>query len=271
MPDLKRVGQAPLVVACAHKRKSSLALGSIVKPFGGCRGCRPRVRLAATATRHQAALKQAQHGALLTWQARDRGSIRGGCDDRKGTLEVTGDDLGMNVALPANGRGIVEPARDPFDGTAHIGLRLGLVRKWSNVTKRHGRKHSAGPGAKILGGHVRSRDLAEIVVHIGRVDRATNARLTNMLKEMLPGQVLDFPHNAGDAPIFDAQPPGFAAFALKVKAQFRTINVKMRGAKGGQTVGAILLGILTVADTYQGFVEKTDDRGQHLLSRRSAL
>src|SRR5262245_11753079 len=45
----------------------------------------------------------------------------------------------------------------------------------------------------------------------------------------------------------------------------------MRGAKGGQTVGAILLGILTVADTYQGFVEKADYRGQHLLSRRSAF
>src|SRR5215468_605176 len=149
----------------------------------------------------------------------------------------------MNVALPTDGRGIVEAACDSFDGPAHVGLCLGLVRKWSNGTERDGRKHSAGPGAKILGGHIRAGDLAQIVVHVGGVDRATDAPFINMLKQMLPGKIVDFPDNAGDAPILDAQSPGFAAFALKVKAQLRTVNVKMRGAKGSQTIGAVLLGI----------------------------
>src|SRR5262249_9615423 len=45
----------------------------------------------------------------------------------------------------------------------------------------------------------------------------------------------------------------------------------MRGAKGSQTIGAILLGILTISDTYQGFIEEAHHRGQHLFSRRSAF
>src|SRR6478672_9051743 len=91
-----------------------------------------------------------------------------------------------------------------------------LVRKWTNGTKGHRRKHRA-PDAEILGGHIRTRDLTQRVVHVRRTDRATDAPLIDMLNEILLGKILDCPHDAGNAAVLHATPPGFTAFALEMK------------------------------------------------------
>src|SRR4029450_13795973 len=119
----------------------------------------------------------------------------------------------------------------------------------SNGAKGHGRKHRPRPGAEILGGHVRTTNLAQIGIHIRGVDGATNTFLVYMLKEMLPGKILDCPHDAGDAAVFYPQPPGFPALALEVKAQLRTLHVEVGGAKRRQTVSPVLFRIFSVADT----------------------
>jgi hypothetical protein len=87
-----------------------------------------------------------------------------------------------------------------------------LVRKWTNGTKGHRRKHRA-PDAEILGGHIRTRDLTQRVVL-----RATDAPLIDMLNEILLGKILHCPHDAGNAAVLHATPPGFTAFALEMKA-----------------------------------------------------
>jgi hypothetical protein len=52
-----------------------------------------------------------------------------------------------------------------------------------------------------------------------------------VLEEVLPGKILDCPHDAGDAAVFHSQPPGFPAFALEVKAQFRALDVEVGGVE----------------------------------------
>jgi len=123
----------------------------------------------------------------------------------------------MNVALSTDGGRVAEATGDGLKGAAQIGFCLGLVPERSNGAKSHGRKHRARPGAKILGGPVRTSNFAQISVQVRGVDGATKACLVDVLEEVLPGKILDCPHDAGDAAVFHSQPPGFPAFALEVK------------------------------------------------------
>jgi len=72
------------------------------------------------------------------------------------------DNFGMNVALSTDGGRVAEATGDGLKGAAQIGFCLGLVPERSNGAKSHGRKHRARPGAKILGGPVRTSNFAQI-------------------------------------------------------------------------------------------------------------
>ena len=59
----------------------------------------------------------------------------------------------------------------------------------SNSRKRQRGQDGPGPGAEVLGGELLAGDLAEVVVHVGRVDRVGLAVVVDVLEEFLAGQV----------------------------------------------------------------------------------
>lgn len=62
----------------------------------------------------------------------------------------------MNVAFPADGRGIAEARGNRFNGFAQVALGGGLRIESLEFIERHGGQHRAGPCAEILGGDVLS-------------------------------------------------------------------------------------------------------------------
>ena len=55
------------------------------------------------------------------------------------------------------------------------------------------------------------------------------------------------------------------AFAAELKRDGGAADVDMTAAQRGQPIGAVVLGVLSVADADQGGIQQRDDRGHHFV------
>ena len=87
------------------------------------------------------------------------------------------EDRGMDVACPADRRRVAEPLGDELDRADDVALRLGLATRTPRArASALRREHRAGPRAEVLGRELLARDLAQVLVDVGRVDRARRRR-----------------------------------------------------------------------------------------------
>jgi hypothetical protein len=184
--------------------------------------------------------------------------------------EVTGDDFRVHIAFAADGGCIAEPHRNGLDRTPHIHLCLGLIGGRLDGTESHCRQHRPCPGAEILGRDVRAGDVPQIIVDIGRADRSHDLIVVDILKEVLPGEILDRADDAGDAPIPHAQAPSLPALTVEVETQLGALHLQVTRAQGGEAIAGVVLCVFAVADADQRLVEEAHNRGQDLLARGSS-
>ena len=112
-------------------------------------------------TSRQPRMEQAEHsrlfglklgqvtGKLMLGLAFERGE--------HGPIEIGINDLGMDIALPADGRRVPQSLGDALDGTDHVLLGLGRRVKRLELAEGQGGEDGAGPGPEVLGGEVLSQ------------------------------------------------------------------------------------------------------------------
>ncbi len=133
----------------------------------------------------------------------------------------------MNITFPANRRSIAENFCDRADGVFDVPFRLLLRFKSADRIERDAAKHRSRPGAKVFGGEIFARNLAQIIVHILRSEVAHFALLIDILEKILPGQVLQLQDGLRDALIGRLHVVHASALAAKTKTQFRAFHVNM--------------------------------------------
>jgi hypothetical protein len=72
----------------------------------------------------------------------------------------------MDVALPANRRGVSEALGDGLDGTKEVLFRLRPGIEFFEFLKGHRGEDSPGPGPKIFGREIARRDLPQVFVDV---------------------------------------------------------------------------------------------------------
>src|SRR6185503_14909840 len=97
--------------------------------------------------------------------------------------EIGIDDRGVHVALATYGAGIAQLRGDRVDGARHTALSLGRRRGRLERAQGAGAENRACPGAEILAGESLAGDRADVVVHVGRLDRPARAVLVDVAEE----------------------------------------------------------------------------------------
>src|SRR5208283_2710412 len=140
----------------------------------------------------------------------------------------------MNITFAADGGRIAEPLGNFLDSRLYVapGLRSAIENR---AFAERGRSHDRPrPGAKILGRNIGSRNLAQIIVDVARVDGVRLAILVLVLQQFLSRQLLAGSNDPGDAAIFQRQRPFLAALAAKLETYLRPFHPGVAIAQGGQ-------------------------------------
>ena len=116
-------------------------------------------------------------------------------------------------------------------------LSLAPARARAHRTQGGRRQHGAGPGAEVLGGELVARDLPEVFVDVGRVDRRAAAVLVQVLEQLLARQIAAAPDDARESRSSQIDLVEHAALAAKVKSQLgaRRRDVTILAASSGRT------------------------------------
>src|SRR5207237_9730626 len=91
----------------------------------------------------------------------------------------------MDVAFLAYRRSVAELVGHPCDGMDELFLGATRVRSGDRLAQESGREDRAGPGAQVFRGEVLAADVAQVRVHLGRVDRLRLTTLVQKLEELL--------------------------------------------------------------------------------------
>src|SRR5947207_10674267 len=147
----------------------------------------------------------------------------------------------MDVAFLAYRRSVAELVGHPCDGTDELFLGATGVRS----------------------------DVAQVCVHVGRVDRLRLTTLVQKLEELLTGDLEESLNDPRQPPVLEVDPMQLAAFAPKAEMHVRADHFGMSVSQGRQSERTVLLSILLVADPDSGLLSAADDRRKHLLSRHT--
>src|SRR5436309_256932 len=118
----------------------------------------------------KALLEQAKDGRFFGTQGAEFfaqlsfGSLFQGLD--KSAVEVSIDNVRVNVTFATDGRGVSQALRDGLDRLDDVLFRLRLAVKTLEFAQGHRAEDRAGPGAKIFGGEVLTRDCAQVCIHV---------------------------------------------------------------------------------------------------------
>src|SRR2546430_5090733 len=175
----------------------------------------------------------------------------------------------MDVAFLAYRRSVAELVGHPCDGTDELFLGATRVRSGDRLAQESGGEDRASPGAKVFRGEVLAADVAQVCVHVGRVDRLRLTTLVQKLEELLTGDLEESLDDPRQPPVLEVDPMQLAAFAPKAEMHVRADHFGMSVSQGRQSERTVLLSILLVADPDSGLLEKPDDRRKHLLSRHA--
>src|SRR5579872_5441052 len=140
----------------------------------------------------EALLQEGQHGGLLGGQVmqRARQLLLDAAAERlqQRAVEVGVDDGRVDVALAADGLGVAQALGHRLDGRDDVvfGLRLRVERR--ELLEGAGGQDGAGPGAEVLGRELLAGDLVQVLVHVGRADRARLAVPVEVLEQFVAGR-----------------------------------------------------------------------------------
>lgn len=78
-------------------------------------------------------------------------------------------DRGMHIVLPAHSARVAEPGRHLLERAIDVALDLALAHAQPHLPQGPRRQHRAAPRAKVLGGHIEPRHLAQVRVDVVRI------------------------------------------------------------------------------------------------------
>src|SRR5687767_11682392 len=123
----------------------------------------------------------------------------------------------MDVTLAAHRYSVAEALGDRLSRADYVLPGLGLRMEFTGLTKRGTGEDGSRPRAEILGAEFLSRNLAQIIIHIARVDRSPFAVIIDVLKQLVAGQVANSPHDLCEMGIIDTDCMALSALAAKIE------------------------------------------------------
>ena len=115
----------------------------------------------------------------------------------------------------------------------------------------HRGQHCASPGAKILGGELVARNLAQIVVDISRPNRLLLAARIDILKQLVARQVAAALDDSRQPPVVQRDRVVLATFTAKLKREAGVVDDHMLIAHSRESIRLVRARVLAVADTNQ--------------------
>ena len=181
--------------------------------------------------------------------------------------EKLGDDAGVDVRLPADGRRIAELFRDAFDGLDDGRLRF-CHAFGVHGGQLQGAAHRGLPRTEVFRAEVVAGDGAQIVVDVFGAHRMRLARLVEILEELLTRQVSAGFDDARDPAVAHRHLLHLPAFAAEMKPNFRRRDVDVLVLERRQAVRIVVARVFLVADPERRFFEQRNDRRQNLFARQ---
>ena len=165
--------------------------------------------------------------------------LRAGYPARELPGQVGFHDRRSDVAGAADGGRVAQCFGDLLDRVPERRADLG-PRRPATRAERAEREHRPGPRPEVLGRDLCPGGLTEVVVDVGRLDRARLAVAVEVLEQLLAGEVLAALDDPGDAPVAHADRVELAALAAKSKAQPGSRRRSRAGCAGwsGRTTGS---------------------------------
>jgi hypothetical protein len=173
----------------------------------------------------------------------------------------------VHVALAGDRGRVAELARGTLDRPRDVALGLPRRLEGGDLLQRERGQHRARPRAEVLRGELLARDLLQVGVDVGGVDRLSHAVLGDVLEQLVARQLLAAANDACQPLIANADLVLLAALAREAKPQLRAVDVHVPRAHGREPERAVGPRILLVADTDQRRLQQPHDGGQDLFAR----
>ncbi len=123
------------------------------------------------------------------------------------------------------------------------------------------------PGPEVLRGEILAGDLVEVRVHVLRADRPGDAVVVEVLEEVLSGELLQPRDHPREPPVAKVDLVVLPALSTEPEDQAGSLDVHVLRAQRGQAVRLVRLGVLSVPDADERFLEQPHGRGHDLLAR----
>ena len=177
-----------------------------------------------------------------------------------------GEHLGVDVGGAADRGSVPEVLRDRAHDILHHRLLVALLRRGIERTERGGGRYGRHPRTEVLGGHLGVGSLAQVVVHVVRVDRRRCTVVVEVLEQPLPGDLLALPEHAGDAPVLGVHLVPQPALAGEDEGDLGPGDARVLVAQGGEPVRAVVARVLVVPDPDERRLQQLYDGREDLLA-----
>ena len=175
----------------------------------------------------------------------------------------------MHITLPADRWGIAENLRHRADRVFDVRFGLLLCFKSADNVECNPAQHGSRPGPKVFRGEIFTRNFAQIIVHILRGDVTYFAVFIEILKKILPGQVLQLRNCFRDALIGHPHFVHASALAAKTKMHFRSCHIDMSILHGCQAERFVFTRVFLIADADERALEQPHYRCQDFVPRQT--
>ncbi len=175
------------------------------------------------------------------------------------------DDRRMDVAGPADGAGVAQGRGGRVDRLQHPGFDVEVPVDRTETSQVVGRDDRPAPRPEHLGRDVQTGGRAEVVVDVGggEVDDLAVGALEG--EELLAPQLVTAANGPGQARVTHGDLVLLPALALEAEDHLTFGDGGVIAPQRGQAVGAVVGGVLGVADPHQGLVEEAHDDGHHVV------
>src|SRR5688572_27177067 len=107
----------------------------------------------------------------------------------------------MDVTFATYGFGIAQFLGDRFDCLHNVFFKPPFAFDAARFAQCSRCEDGPGPGAEVLTAKFSSSDLAKIIIYIGRIDGIALAVIADVLKQLVPRQVLALLDNLSQPPV----------------------------------------------------------------------
>src|SRR5574341_1819177 len=172
----------------------------------------------------------------------------------------------MDIALPADRRGVAESPGHLADSLSEVTPRVPRLASARPGRQGVGGQDRAPPRPEIFRCEVASTDVPQVSVDVRRVDHLPLPISVDILKQLVPRQLLASTDHARQSTVRESDGMALAPLAAELEPQARAVHGDVLGAEGGQPIRMVLPDVLRVTDPDQRRLEQAEDRGEHLFS-----